>query len=293
MLPDPDQLQQFCLRQWDESALPELVEYIRIPNKSPMFDAKWQEKGHMEQAVSQFERWARSQKIADMQLEVVRLPGRTPLLYMDIPGNSDDIVLLYGHLDKQPEMTGWREGLGPWTPVLEGEKLYGRGGADDGYAIFSSLIAIISLQQQAVPHARCVVIIEACEESGSYDLPHYIDALSDRIGSPDLVIWIPAAGTMTSSGARLRYVDWSAVISLSRYWEKASIRVMPVVLYPLHSVFSDSCLTVLTTARAAGFPNRNSRQKSRAKENSRQYWQPKYWAIRFSTNSRLLTVPTR
>ena len=123
-----------------------------------------------------------------MQLEVVRLPGRTPLIFMEIPGEVDDTVLLYGHLDKQPEMSGWEEDLGPWKPVMRGERLYGRGGADDGYAAFASLAAILALQEQGVPHARCIVIIEACEESGSYDLPHYIDHLSERIGTPSLVV---------------------------------------------------------------------------------------------------------
>ena len=181
-------IQEFCTRQWNDSALPQLIEYIRIPNKSPMFDQDWERNGYMEQAILQFASWCRKQDIPGMQLEIVRLAGRTPLIFMDIPGNSDETVLLYGHLDKQPEMTGWGEGLGPWLPVLEGEKLYGRGGADDGYATFASLIAIMALRDQSIPYARCVAIIEACEESGSYDLPFYIDALSDRIGSPELVI---------------------------------------------------------------------------------------------------------
>ena len=185
---DIEQLRQFVNRQWDESAIPELVEYIRIPNKSPMFDKQWRANGHMERAVDQFQRWALDQHIEGLQLEVVRLPERTPLLYMELPGSSDETILLYGHLDKQPEMTGWREDLGPWQPVIEGDRLYGRGGADDGYAMFASLTAIRSLQEQNIPHARCVIIIEACEESGSYDLPYYIDALADRIGSPGLVI---------------------------------------------------------------------------------------------------------
>jgi acetylornithine deacetylase/succinyl-diaminopimelate desuccinylase-like protein len=123
-----------------------------------------------------------------MSVEVVRLPGRTPLIYIDIPGQIDDCVLLYGHLDKQPEMSGWRAGLDPWTPVIEGDRLYGRGGADDGYATFASLTAVAALQAQGLPHARCVIIIEACEESGSFDLPYYIEALGDRIGQPSLVI---------------------------------------------------------------------------------------------------------
>src|SRR3990172_5072412 len=180
-------LAEYCFKNWDESALPELIEYIRIPNKSPMFDPDWQTNGYMDQAVQQFEHWCRTRKIPGMQLDVVRLPGRTPLIYMDIPGDSDQTILLYGHLDKQPEMTGWRDGLGPWQPVLDGDRLYGRGGADDGYATFASLISIMALKEQGIPHARCVVIIEACEESGSYDLPFYIDALADRIGKPELV----------------------------------------------------------------------------------------------------------
>jgi acetylornithine deacetylase/succinyl-diaminopimelate desuccinylase-like protein len=180
--------QEFVDRVWDDSIVPALMEYIRIPNKSPMFDPAWQESGHMDRAMNLVERWCREQGVAGLKLEIVRLPGRTPLLFMEVPGNSQDCVLMYGHVDKQPEMTGWRDGLGPWTPVVEKDKLYGRGGADDGYAAFASVAAIRALQLQQVQHARCVIIIEACEESGSYDLPYYIEALSDRIGIPSLIV---------------------------------------------------------------------------------------------------------
>ena len=190
---DIKKISDFCSLRWDKSVIPELIEYIKIPNKSPMFDPEWQKNGYMDQAVNQFTAWINNQEIAGLQLELVRLENRTPLIFIEIPGQrssgeTDDTLLLYGHLDKQPEMSGWREGLGPWTPVLDGEKLYGRGGADDGYALFSCLTAIEALQHQAIPHARCVIIIEACEESGSPDLPFYIEALSDRIGTPSLVI---------------------------------------------------------------------------------------------------------
>src|SRR3990170_2564818 len=159
-------LAEYCFKNWDESALPELIEYIRIPNKSPMFDPDWQTHGYMDQAVQQFEHWCRTRKIPGMQLDVVRLLGRTPLIYMDIPGDSDQTVLLYGHMDKQPEMTGWHDGLDAWKPVIKDGKLYGRGGADDGYAVFSALNAIAYLQLLQIPHAHCVVLIEASEESG-------------------------------------------------------------------------------------------------------------------------------
>jgi acetylornithine deacetylase/succinyl-diaminopimelate desuccinylase-like protein len=175
-------------RLWDESIVAELVEYIRIPNKSVAFDRDWKAHGHMDRVVARFEAWARRQPIRGMKLEVVRLEGRTPLLFMEIPGDSNDCVLLYGHMDKQPEMSGWRDGLGPWEPVLEGDRLYGRGSADDGYAMFSCLGAIGALQANSIKHARCVVVIEACEESGSFDLPHYIQHLAPRIGQPSLCI---------------------------------------------------------------------------------------------------------
>jgi acetylornithine deacetylase/succinyl-diaminopimelate desuccinylase-like protein len=185
---DSAQCAAFVDGVWKETIVPTLVEYIKIPNKSPMFDPKWAEHGHMDKAVALIEGWCRGRPIEGMQLEVVRLEGRTPVILMEIPGQSDDTVLLYGHLDKQPEMVGWLDHLGPWKPVIEGERLYGRGGADDGYAAFASLTAIEALQRQKVPHARCVVLIEACEESGSFDLPFYVDHLADRIGTPSLVV---------------------------------------------------------------------------------------------------------
>ena len=189
---DASKIDAYVSQKWDEDIVPQLVEYIRIPNKSPMFDADWQAQGYMDQAVALMEAWARAQQVPGMHVEVVRLQDRTPLIYIDIPASGepvgDDCVLLYGHLDKQPEMTGWDDDLGPWLPVLRDDKLYGRGGADDGYAIFGSLTAVLALQAQGAPHARCVVLIEACEESGSYDLPAYVDHLAERIGKPSLVV---------------------------------------------------------------------------------------------------------
>ncbi len=189
---DKARADRFVGELWDDAIVPQLVDYIRIPNKSPMFDANWAAHGYMDDAVRLMESWARAQPVAGMQVEVVRLPGRTPVIFIEIPATDDatgdDCVLLYGHLDKQPEMTGWADGLGPWQPVIRGDKLFGRGGADDGYAIFGSLGAIMALSEQKLPHARCVVLIEACEESGSYDLPAYVDHLAARIGKPSLVV---------------------------------------------------------------------------------------------------------
>lgn len=188
------QAQSFIDHKWDQEIVPELVEYIKIPNKSPHFDPDWEKHGYMEQAVQQIAAWCDAQNIPGKTLSIVRIEGRTPVIFMEIPSSNgtndpnEDTILMYGHLDKQPEMVGWEEGLGPWVPVIRDNKLYGRGGADDGYAAYASLTALMAAQQQGLPHARTVVLIEACEESGSYDLPYYIDQLRDRIGEPSLVI---------------------------------------------------------------------------------------------------------
>jgi len=175
-----------------ESIVPRLSDYIRIPNKSPAFDTEWRQHGHMDRAAELMAAWCREQPIKGMKVEILRAQGRTPLLFCEIPGSGEDTVLLYGHMDKQPEFTGWAEGLSPWEPVLRDGKLYGRGGADDGYAVFSSLTAIRLLQDQGIAHARCIVMIEACEESGSYDLPWYVDHLAGRVGIPSLVVCLDA-----------------------------------------------------------------------------------------------------
>jgi acetylornithine deacetylase/succinyl-diaminopimelate desuccinylase-like protein len=185
---DTQRLTNFVEQIWEDSAVPALIDYIRIPNKSPAFDPAWEQHGHMRDAVRLMERWARAHLPDGGTLDIVQLPGRTPLMFMDIPGKGIETILLYGHLDKQPEMAGWAEGMGPWTPLRKGDKLFGRGGADDGYAMFCALSAILALRDQHVSHARCVVIIEACEESGSPDLPFYVDHLARRIGEPSLVV---------------------------------------------------------------------------------------------------------
>src|SRR3990167_6866622 len=175
-------------QQWDNDIIPQLIEYIRIPAKSPVFDKQWLEHRHLHQAIELIKKWCEKQPIKNMQIDLLQIENRTPVLVIDIPGESDNTVLLYGHLDKQPEMVGWRQDLGPWKPVLEAGKLYGRGGADDGYAVFSALSAIAYLQKLKIPHGHCVVLIEACEESGSYDLPPYLQLIKKQMGEPDLVI---------------------------------------------------------------------------------------------------------
>ena len=176
---------------WDEQIVPCLEDYIRIPAKSPMFDADWSANGYLDTVVRSTAAWIEAQKVRGLTLEVIRLPGRTPVLFFEVPAtklDSTQTVLMYGHLDKQPEFSGWRNDLGPWTPKMENGKLYGRGGADDGYAAYAAIAAIQALKTQNAPHPRIVGLIESCEESGSYDLLPYIDALKPRLGDVALVV---------------------------------------------------------------------------------------------------------
>jgi len=177
--------------QWDRDIVKQLTDYIAIPAKSPTFDQDWAKHGYIETVVRNAASWIEAQKVAGLTLEIVRLPGRTPVLFFEVAATraaSAQTVLMYGHLDKQPEFNGWRSDLGPWQPKYEDGKLYGRGGADDGYAVYASIAAVQALKAQNVPHPRIVGIIETSEESGSPDLLPYVDALRSRLGEVALVI---------------------------------------------------------------------------------------------------------
>ncbi len=177
--------------QWDGDIVRQISDYIAIPAKSPGFDADWKAHGYIDTVMRNAAAWVEAQKVEGLTLEVIRLDGRTPVLFFEIPAtraDSTQTVLMYGHLDKQPEFTGWRSDLGPWTPKYQDGKLYGRGGADDGYAVYASIAAVQALKSQNVPHPRIVGLIETCEESGSYDLLPYVDALRKRLGDVALVV---------------------------------------------------------------------------------------------------------
>lgn len=186
--------EHFVNEFWDKNIIPTLKEYIRIPNKSPSFDPEWEAHGHMEKALKLAVDWLNTHKIPGSNLQIGRIPGRTPLILLEIPGDTPQNVLMYGHFDKQPEFEGWHEGLGPWEPVIKDNKLYGRGGADDGYAVFSALCAIKSIKEKNLPCPRIVLIIEFSEESGSPDLIPHCEKFADVIGSPDLIVCLDAGG---------------------------------------------------------------------------------------------------
>jgi len=183
---------RFVAQRWDEDLVPRLIDYVKVPAKSPAFDASWAAHGYLAAVIKEAEAWCRRQDIQGLTIEVVAIEGRTPCLLFDVPAThglgNDRTVLFYGHLDKQPEMVGWRDDLGPWKPVVEDGRLYGRGSADDGYAIYAALTTIAAIDAQGAPRPRCVGIIETCEESGSPDLPAYLELLTPRFGDVQIVI---------------------------------------------------------------------------------------------------------
>jgi len=186
------------LSDFERDALGTLTEFGAIPALSPMFDAEWAESGHIEDAIQLLAAWARSRKLANVDVAIHRLEGLTPMLVVTVDATASEggTVVLYGHLDKQPPLGEWSEGLYPFKPVRRGDRLYARGVSDDGYAIFSALLAIEAMEAYGLPHGRCVVLIEASEESGSTDLEAYLDALASHLGAVELLICLDS-GALT------------------------------------------------------------------------------------------------
>lgn len=191
---DSAKLKSAVSKIWDESGIPALSKFVEIPCKSPPFNPDWQTNGTFDKAINLFIDWATSQGIPGVKGEAIRLEGRTPLLFIEVPGTIDKTILFYGHMDKMPESEGWDEGLGPWKPVLKNDRLYGRGAADDGYAALAPIIAIKALREQNLPYAKCVIVMEGTEECGSPDFPPYLDIIQKRIGCPDIVFALDAGG---------------------------------------------------------------------------------------------------
>ncbi len=173
---------------FENSILDSLAEYIEIPAKSPAFDRNWKENGYLDQSMKHVIDWIEAQDVEGLEISLHEIPGKTPTLLLDYPGDVDDTILVYGHIDKQPEFDGWHEGLAPWKAVRRDDKLYGRGGADDGYAVYSAVALIKALKEQDLKMPRIVTLIEASEESGSPDLAPYMEALADKIGPVSLCI---------------------------------------------------------------------------------------------------------
>jgi len=190
-----DVTKDFVSNFWDTAVMPTLKQYVSIPCKSQSFDANWQQSGFFDEAINLLTQWMRAQNLPGLQVETVRLENYAPCVYAEIPGHTGKTVMFYGHLDKMPEATGWREDLDPWKPVVEGDKLYGRGSVDNGYSLFSAITAIKCLQAQNLPHDRYVIVLECAEESGSIGFPHYLEYLKDRIDNPSLIVVLDAGGS--------------------------------------------------------------------------------------------------
>eukprot|EP01065_Artemidia_motanka_P051241 TRINITY_DN8975_c0_g1_i1.p1 TRINITY_DN8975_c0_g1~~TRINITY_DN8975_c0_g1_i1.p1 ORF type:complete len:528 (+),score=225.93 TRINITY_DN8975_c0_g1_i1:91-1584(+) len=186
------EMQKWIDEEWDRTCVPVLQEYITIPNQSPAYDPEERKNGLTEKAFKLLIDWAKAQELEGMTMQFHEAPGKTPLLTMVVEPRGEaqtkGTMLMYGHMDKQPPMTGWDEDLGPYKPVMRDGKLYGRGGADDGYAICACVTAVKATQRAGLPHGRIVILIEASEESGSHDLPFWIEKCRDLLGNIDLIV---------------------------------------------------------------------------------------------------------
>ena len=185
-------------RSWTDDVLPSLAGLVEIPALSPAFDREWAEHGQLRRAVDHVQAWIAGQELPGARLEVIELAGRSPLLLVDVPATAgatgQGTVLLYGHLDKQPPVGGWADGLGPWTPVFRDGKLFGRGVVDDGYAAYAATTALEAVHAAGGEHARAVLLLETGEESGSPDLPAYMEHLAGRLGDVTFVVCLDGGG---------------------------------------------------------------------------------------------------
>lgn len=184
-----DAMFQWISEQVDSNLTPTIADFIRIPNQSRAYDPAYATNGLQQKACNFCIDWAKKLDVAGLKLELIEEEGRTPVVLgiVDVPDKPT--VLMYGHIDKQPPLTNdWAEGLHPYEPVIKDGKMYGRGGADDGYAFFASLLIIKALQKYGLPHNRIVLYFETDEESGSADLIHFLNQRKSQIGEPSLVI---------------------------------------------------------------------------------------------------------
>jgi acetylornithine deacetylase/succinyl-diaminopimelate desuccinylase-like protein len=183
---------------WADEVLPSLSGLIEIPALSPAFDRSWAASGQLRAAAEHVRDWIAARGLPGARCEIIELEGRSPLLLAEVDASPQaaaaGTVLLYGHLDKQPPVGGWSAGLGPWQPVLRDGRLYGRGAVDDGYSGYAAVTALGAVTAAGGEHARAVVLLETGEESGSPDLPAYLEHLGGRLGDVTLVVCLDAGG---------------------------------------------------------------------------------------------------
>ena len=190
---DVKSFRKYIEKMFTYNTLPNLMNFIRIPNLSPAFDNNWNTNGYLLKAANLIISFAKSLEIKNAEINLIQDQGYTPLIYIDIQSsrkNDTRTVLFYSHFDKQPHGTGWDENKGPTKPVIENNRLFGRGSVDDGYASFSILTAIKACQDHNCPLPRIFCIFEGAEESTDEHLTYYFDKLMPIIGN-NIIAFIP------------------------------------------------------------------------------------------------------
>ena len=195
---DHGKVRDAVVTAWTGQVLPSLSGLVEIPALSPAFDSGWEQAGHLRAAAEHVRDWIESRGLPGAHPEIIQLAGRSPVVLVDVPATpgatAEGTLLLYGHLDKQPPFGGWSEGLAPWHAVIRDGRLYGRGAVDDGYSGYAATVALEAVHASGGEHARAIVLLETGEESGSPDLPAYLEHLDGRLGDISLVVCLDAGG---------------------------------------------------------------------------------------------------
>ncbi len=260
----PEVFASYVDHLWEQDIVAVLSDYVAIKCLSPDFDPAWARNGEIARAAGLLSRWAASRPIPGIAVEIVAREGLTPVIIADVPAtpgaSSELVTLVYGHLDKQPPLGNWREGLDPFVAVREDDRLYGRGAADDGYSIFAAIGALEALAASDTPHGRCLVLIESSEESGSSDLAPYLDEIVARTGGtgPGLVVCLD-----------------SGCLTYDRLWSTDSLRGLlnanlrvDVLSEGIHSGSAGESSPRHSVSSASCFPGSRTRRPARSSSKS-------------------------
>lgn len=192
-----------------------------------MVDTTYRTNGLLEKAIELVDQYVQKLGIKGLERKIFHPEDSNPLVVYKVePEKMTEKtrnIMIYGHLDKQPYEEAWAEGLGPTTPVIREGKLYGRGASDDGYSVFSTMLAIKLAQLEGKALPRICLALETEEESGSENLIKLLTLSEDYLGKPDCLFCMDSGVLdyeqlwVTSSLRGVAMVDLQVECALSGY----------------------------------------------------------------------------
>ena len=183
---EPKILHETISKIFNTTTLPNLMNFIRIPNTSPEFDPDWDKNNLLLKASKLIITFIKTLQLKNTEITLLKDENHTPFILTETKSSKEkekNTILFYAHIDKQPNCEGWDKGKSATNPIIENGRLYGRGSIDDGYAIYSILTAIKYCQDNNLFTNRIICIFECSEESSSDDLNYYFDKLIPFFGN--------------------------------------------------------------------------------------------------------------